>query len=190
VSRWMAVVCAISAGVVASGGCRRELRQYEDVAAGARRPAPPPVVSNQPGPGAPLATERDPRLTSRASTDPKNAWAVNDGARLYQWMNCTGCHANGGGGMGPALIDAMWIYGGEPNDLFRSIAGGRPNGMPAFGGRLTEEQIWHLVAYVRALSANVPADVRPSRMDAMAVKPPESLRSPEPPSPPAAGERR
>lgn len=177
-----ALLATIAGGAVA---CRRELRQLEDVAAGARRPAPPPSSPNAPGPAGPLPTEEDPRLAPRGSSDAKNAWAVSDGMRLYQWMNCVGCHANGGGGMGPPLMDARWLYGGEPGDIFRSIAQGRVNGMPAYGGRLTEQQIWHLVAYVRSLSANVPLDVRPGRADALAVKPPESLRSPEPPSPPA-----
>ena len=29
---------------------------------------------------------------------------------------------------------------------------GRPNGMPSFRGRIPEDQIWQLVAYVRSLS--------------------------------------
>jgi mono/diheme cytochrome c family protein len=40
------------------------------------------------------------------TTDPRaaqyydNADAVNTGKRLFQQYNCSGCHSNGGGGMG------------------------------------------------------------------------------------------
>ena len=65
-------------------------------------------------------------------------------------MNCTGCHANGGGGIGPPLMDAEWRYGSAPGDIYRSIVEGRPNGMPAFGKRLTEDEIWQLHAFVKS----------------------------------------
>lgn len=81
-----------------------------------------------------------------------NVHAMQDGHRMYQWFGCVGCHAGGGGGMGPPLMDDDWIYGGEPEDVFRSIREGRPDGMPAFGGRVPDEDIWKLTAYVRSLS--------------------------------------
>ena len=31
--------------------------------------------------------------------------------------------------MGPPLMDAKWIYGGEPVQIFDSIVNGRPNGI-------------------------------------------------------------
>lgn len=76
---------------------------------------------------------------------------INEGRRLYSWFNCVGCHANGGGGMGPPLIDSEWIYGSEPMNIYASIVEGRPNGMPAFGDKIPEEEVWQLVAYVRSL---------------------------------------
>src|SRR5215212_2868011 len=30
-----------------------------------------------------------------------NAFAMSEGKRLFSQMNCTGCHANGGGAIGP-----------------------------------------------------------------------------------------
>lgn len=81
---------------------------------------------------------------------------VNEGRRLYSWFNCVGCHANGGGGMGPPLIDAEWIYGSEPMNIYASIVEGRPNGMPAFGDKIPEEEVWQLVAYVRSLGGLEP----------------------------------
>ncbi len=81
-----------------------------------------------------------------------NAEAVMTGKRLYNQMNCVGCHFNGGGGIGPALMDDAWIYGGRLDQIYDSIYQGRPNGMPAWGGKLTDEQIWQISAYVRSMS--------------------------------------
>ncbi|MDB4916943.1 MAG: cytochrome c class [Gemmatimonadetes bacterium] len=100
-----------------------------------------------------------------------NAHGTTEGQMLFEQMNCSGCHANGGGGMGPALMDDKWIYGSNPNEIFTSIASGRPNGMPAWKSRLNNEQIWRLVAYVRSLSGLTPKGDRPSREDHMMVKP-------------------
>lgn len=75
------------------------------------------------------------------------------GRQLYLAMNCVGCHAHGGGGMGPALIDDTWIYGGEIENIAASIREGRPAGMPSFRGFLPEEQIWQISAYVHSLPA-------------------------------------
>src|SRR4051794_13700537 len=62
-----------------------------------------------------------------------NAYAISEGQRLYEWYNCSGCHAHGAGGMGPPLIKQVWLYGGEPENLFDTIVKGRPNGMPTWG---------------------------------------------------------
>jgi cytochrome c oxidase cbb3-type subunit III len=81
-----------------------------------------------------------------------DAHAVADGRRLYNSMNCGGCHFEGGGGIGPPLMDDDWIYGGRPEQIFDSIASGRANGMPAYGDRLSADQTWRIVAYVETLS--------------------------------------
>lgn len=83
-----------------------------------------------------------------------DATALNEGRRLYNWYNCVGCHFNGGGGMGPPLMDDEWIYGSAPENVYDSIYRGRPNGMPAFGGRVPERQLWQIAAYVRSLNPN------------------------------------
>ena len=99
-----------------------------------------------------------------------NAYGTSEGKRLFAWMNCSGCHANGGGGIGPALMDAEWRYGGAPSEIYQTIVSGRPNGMPAFGNRLNTQQVWQLVAYVRSMSAQTPKWARPGRDDHMAIK--------------------
>src|SRR4051812_6904143 len=50
-----------------------------------------------------------------------SAGDISAGQRLYSMYNCVACHANGGGGIGVALMDDKWIYGSEPSNIFRSI---------------------------------------------------------------------
>ena len=40
--------------------------------------------------------------------------------------------------------------------IFDTIVKGRPRGMPTWGGRIPENQIWQIVAYVRSLSGQEP----------------------------------
>ena len=82
-----------------------------------------------------------------------NRDAIATGARIFVAYNCIDCHgADGSGAMGPSLQDGRWRFGGSPAEVFESIYQGRPEGMPAWGGRVSEEQIWMLVAYVRSLT--------------------------------------
>ena len=103
-----------------------------------------------------------------------NASALSEGKTLFSNYNCSGCHANGGGGMGPPLMDDEWIYGYYPDQIFRTILEGRPNGMPAFRGRIPDYQVWSIAAYVRSMSGLVPKDAAPSRDDHLSGKRPES----------------
>ena len=76
------------------------------------------------------------------------------GAQLYVSYNCIDCHgAEGSGAMGPSLADGRWHFGGTAGEVFESIYQGRPDGMPAWGGRIATDQIWMLVTYVRSLAA-------------------------------------
>jgi cytochrome c oxidase cbb3-type subunit 3 len=96
-----------------------------------------------------------------------NAYHVGQGKTFFARFNCNGCHANGGGGMGPALMDEKWIYGGSIEAIVATIRDGRPNGMPSFRGRIADEQIWQIAAYVRSMSRAVRKDVAPGRNDAI-----------------------
>jgi cytochrome c oxidase cbb3-type subunit 3 len=103
-----------------------------------------------------------------------NAYELSQGKRLYTWFNCDGCHADGGGASGPALIDGWWRYGPDPVSIFVSIHDGRPGGMPAFANRLTTEQIWQLTGYVQSLGALSAQTAAPSRNDDMQTRPAEN----------------
>ena len=94
-----------------------------------------------------------------------NKLAIAAGKELFGQMNCTGCHFNGGGGMGPALMSGHWRYGGRMEQIYESIAQGRPNGMPSWQFVLQPQQIWDLAAYVKSLSSS------PTVAPAASVKP-------------------
>jgi cytochrome c oxidase cbb3-type subunit 3 len=111
----------------------------------------------------------------------QNAWGMAEGKRLYTALNCAGCHANGGGGMGPALMDEAWIYGSEPVNIFSSIVEGRPNGMPSWRNKISDAQVWQLVAYIQSMSGQAAKFASPSRSDHLRASPPESSRPARPP---------
>lgn len=155
--------------------CEREQRRFREIPPGATASGAVRQSTLQPGQAQPdVALE---------SAYEENAYAVSEGKRLYEWFNCVGCHAHGGGNMGTPLMDAEWIYGGSPENIFDTIVEGRPNGMPSFRGRIPDQQIWQIAAYVRSMSGQLPKDVSPSRDDNMNYKKPEQGKEKEGPLP-------
>ena len=73
--------------------------------------------------------------------------------------------------IGPPLIKKDWIYGGEPANIFDTIVKGRPNGMPSWGGRIPEYQIWQIVAYVRSMNGEQPSSATAGRADVIETSP-------------------
>jgi cytochrome c oxidase cbb3-type subunit 3 len=160
--RYIAIGCCL----LALSACKREQRDV--------RPAP--AVSGIPGAS---ASESTLRPAGGAATQnvgnpyEGNAYAISEGQRLFNWYNCSGCHANGGGGIGPPLIkkdQRDWIYGGDAANIFDTIVKGRPNGMPTWGGKIPEYQIWQIVTYVRSLNQLEPKAATPSRPDTLEQK--------------------
>jgi cytochrome c oxidase cbb3-type subunit 3 len=141
-------------------GCEREKRNFTEGPGASQAPDTIALSAIQPG-------------TSTATVDSPydyNAYSLAQGKQLYEWFNCSGCHAQGGGAIGPALMDEKWIYGDQPQNIFATIVEGRPNGMPSFRGRIATQQVWQLVAYVRSLSGQVSKDAAPSRSDHLFMK--------------------
>ena len=161
-----AVTLALAgAGLVLTiSACQREERRFREAAPGATPQGTARLSVLQPGEPRPMARHV-------ASGYDENSYALQEGQRLFGWYNCAGCHANGGGGMGPPLIDDKWIYGSAPENIYHTIVEGRPNGMPAWGGRIPSYQIWQIVAYVRSLSNLTPYTAMPSRPDHMMYTP-------------------
>lgn len=158
------VLVAVAAACVA--GCERERRDFYTPPSGSEAITSLRMSNIVPGAHELAPAEPDPLAD--------NAYALSEGKRLFHWYNCSGCHAEGGGGMGPALMDDVWIYGSDPANVFATIVQGRPNGMPSFGGRIPEKEVWELVAYVRSLSGQASQSTATSRDDSIMVKPAEN----------------
>ena len=70
------------------------------------------------------------------------------GARVFA-ERCSGCHGDDAhGDIGPNLTDTQWIYGGTPSAVRLSVTKGRPGGMPAWGNRLSAEQVDAVLAFL------------------------------------------
>jgi cytochrome c oxidase cbb3-type subunit 3 len=143
--------------------CQRETRDFQQSPSRSQAVA---VSDLYPGGGIPPLPSDNPAE--------RNAYALSEGKALFAAYNCTGCHANGGGGMGPALMDDEWIYGYQPDQIFKTIVEGRPNGMPAFRRKIPDQQIWQIAAFVRSMGGLVPKDAATGRDDHLSGKPPES----------------
>lgn len=82
-----------------------------------------------------------------------NPAAAAEGRQLFVQYNCSGCHGGrAGGGMGPSLRDSAWTYGDSDTQIYDSIFEGRPAGMPTWGPRISADQIWKIIAYIRTLN--------------------------------------
>ena len=138
----------LAAGALAVSGCDRTQQQPSGGGPPGGSGLNPVAASALVPGGGHLPVDVDPR----AAPYYDNAEAVQRGMRLYNQMNCVGCHFNGGGGIGPPLMDDKWIYGGRLDQIFNSIYQGRPNGMPVWGGKIPDQQIWEIATYVRSMS--------------------------------------
>lgn len=79
------------------------------------------------------------------------AAAIAEGQQTFVTI-CAACHGPDGHGLvGPSLVDPYWKYGASDADHFKSVAEGRPGGMPPWGPQLGEEKIWKVLAYVDTL---------------------------------------
>ena len=179
-----AVLATAALAIALLAGCQRESRRFEP-AVGAQI-TPPSIRMSELQP-----VEQNPQTTPAPHYE-VNALSLAEGKRLFGWYNCSGCHANGGGDKGPALMDDVWIYGSDPANVYATIVEGRPNGMPSFGGHIPDEQVWQLVAYVRSMSGLVPQDAAPSRNDDLQARPSENRTPAQVPvaaAPPSSAER-
>jgi cytochrome c oxidase cbb3-type subunit 3 len=155
--------------------CKREARRFRETPGSPTADNVVTMSPLQPGPSVIEAGIRNPY--------DDNAYAVSEGKQLFDQMNCSGCHSHGGGGIGPPLTDDEWIYGSDPQNIFATIVEGRPNGMPSFRGRISNYQVWELVAYVRALGGLQGKAIRTTRDDHMMYKESEQARDKGHPTP-------
>lgn len=108
--------------------------------------------------------------------DPQlNQFATAGGAAAFR-VNCTPCHGTGAtGGRGyPNLNDDDWLWGGDINALYQTIAHGirdpadgetRISEMPAFTDMLKQDEVRQVAAYVVSLTGTPrdPSMVEPGK---------------------------
>jgi cytochrome c oxidase cbb3-type subunit 3 len=75
--------------------------------------------------------------------------AIEAGQAIFT-ANCTACHGEDmKGKIGPNLLDSIWIHGGKPADIVKTITEGVPaKGMLTWGPILGPEKINQVAAYV------------------------------------------
>ena len=83
-----------------------------------------------------------------------DATLASAGATVFA-DNCAACHMEAGEGDrtqgAPALNDAIWLYGGDRETIHTSVFGARYGVMPAWAGRLSEDEVRAVTTYVHAL---------------------------------------
>lgn len=77
-----------------------------------------------------------------------------EGATVFA-DNCAACHGDAGQGDrtqgAPTLTDAIWLYGGARENIKNTVTYAHFGVMPSWQGRLTEDQIRSVAAYVHSL---------------------------------------
>jgi len=137
------------AGIAGCGGDSRPGQQRAPAVRAARLVVAPAATS---APGVRPGIDAAALLGAASNPYTGKTDAIVAGRRLFNAFNCSGCHSGyAGGGMGPNLRDTVWIYGSSDADLYATISAGRPNGMPAWAGRIPPDQIWQIIAYIRTL---------------------------------------
>lgn len=117
---------------------------------------------------APGAAETAAAPQEEAAAPPENPIeateeSVRAGLRVYGRF-CRSCHGVRGDGRGqnpspgtrPAnLIDDEWVHGDSDGEIYTVIRQGVPPAydMDAWEGRITDEEIWHVVNFLRFLAA-------------------------------------
>ncbi len=92
---------------------------------------------------------------------PTTAASVTAGAAVYK-KYCAFCHGAGAEGDGPLapqgsdpsdLTDATWIHGSTDGEIFTVIADGAGSDtlMIPFRGKMPDQDLWHVVNYLRSL---------------------------------------
>lgn len=83
---------------------------------------------------------------------PAASWAADSGADLFK-AKCQMCHGENGKGKMAGTHDwsTAEVQKSSDADLTKLITEGKPPKMPAFKGKLTDDQVKAVVAYIRSL---------------------------------------
>jgi len=114
----------------------------------------PVAVESAPPDGAPDAPAQPPVAVSGAALYEGDAEALARGRGLFRAV-CTGyCHATRPADrIAPDLFDCDWPKGDADSDIFQIITDGvADTQMLGFRGKLPDEDLWKIVAYIRTES--------------------------------------
>jgi cytochrome c oxidase cbb3-type subunit 3 len=80
------------------------------------------------------------------------------GRELFQ-KSCVACHlADGGGSVGPNLVDDYWIHGGSIKDIFKTIKyGWQDKGMKSWKDDFSPKEIQELTSFIKSIRGTKPA---------------------------------
>jgi len=121
---------------------------------------PAPAQVQAPAAAQPATVDEAPPAEPAASPSPVAAYlddpaAITAGRRMFRAV-CTGyCHSTTPGVTkdAPNLFDCNWDHGNTDADLYRVITQGVPDTeMLPFDGKIPEDTIWQVIAYVRSNS--------------------------------------
>ena len=109
----------------------------------------------------PAEPRRQPQAQVPENPVPSTADSIAVGRQRYVFM-CRECHGNTGLGDGdmahaggdiPDFTDDVWLHGSSDGEIFLVIKEGVTADMQPYADRLDDEDIWHVVNYLRTLAA-------------------------------------
>lgn len=118
------------------------------------------------GPSSTVAIEQEmqriqaARLANTSQLDDGSLWQMSrnavfvDAGRATYNTTCASCHredmrGTDAGGIGPNLLDDVWIHGGKPTDLYHVVDKGvLEKGMPSWGPVIGAKKTSEVVAYI------------------------------------------
>lgn len=114
--------------------------------------------------------------SARKNPVPSGPDSLTQAKELYE-KNCLMCHGQAGDGKGPGakalpippgnFTDAHMMKEMTDGEIFYKISEGRMP-MPGFKTKLSDEQRWHLVNYLRSFAKKAPAKPKPTTKGAHA----------------------
>ena len=100
--------------------------------------------------------EAERMASSATALDDATIWKMSrnpvfvEAGRATFMSNCASCHkADLTGNIGPNLVDDIWIHGGRPTDVLKTVTEGvAAKGMPTWGPVLGGKKVSEVVAFV------------------------------------------
>ena len=110
-------------------------------------------TADEASPSAPVSREHNPYTGDPA--------AIEEGKGLWRTTGCYACHGGvAEGGVGPSLIDDDWVYRPTDKTIYKAISEGRRGTvMKGWKKKLTPDEIWKVIAYIRSLYQGDPDKV-------------------------------